>query len=172
MKKLTILLFALLITVGASAQTEQGKMRVGGTSDLGFSSIKQDGADNSTNSFDVSLGAGYFLINNLSLDLGLGFGYEKEGDADAFTTLGAEIGARYYLPVKVFLRAAFDVFNIKMGDNSATGTGIQFGAGYAAFINSFIAIEPQVGYRLGLSDKEKGTKSNGLFIEVGFSFYF
>ena len=172
MKKFFIFLAVSLFTVSAFAQTEQGKIRIGGDSGFNFLNSKINGDDDSMNNFDIGLGGSYFFIDNFAADVELMFDYSKYGDFDAESTFGIGIGVRYYLPPKIFVGASFDVLNMKVGDESASGTGVTLKAGYAAFLSDKIAIEPSVGYRIGLSDKDKGTQINNLFISVGFSFYF
>ena len=172
MKNLLLILVMLCTTVGVAAQTEAGKVRVGGSTNISFLNTKHDGFDDKLNEFDLEVSGGYFIIDNLSLDLGLHFGYEKEGDYDASTAILGEIGARYYLPAKVFLGASFDFLSLKEGDDSASGTGVNLKAGYSWFIKDNIALEPAVGYRIGLSNKDDYTKYNELSIKLGFSVFF
>jgi outer membrane protein W len=169
------ILLAAVFTMSASAasaQTEKGALRVGGTSNLGFFSVKPDGADKSENTFDLGVNAGYFFVDNLSVDLGVNFNSYRI-DGVGTSTLGAELGLRYYFPPKIFVGAGFDMINQKATDvDGNMGTGVNFRAGYAAFISDRFALEPAIGYRLGLSDKKKGTKFNTLSAQVGLSFYF
>ena len=162
----------LCIAVGVMAQTEQGKIRIGGSSSLDFINLKHDGADGSTNMFDLNLNGGYFIMDNLSIDVGLGFSMEKYSEAnDASTTFTGEIGARYYLPVNVFAGAGFDFMSYKEGE-SVSGTGVKLKVGYSWFVNDNIAIEPIIGYRIGLTDKDKYTKYNQISAQVGISLFF
>ena len=172
MKNLLLILVLLCTTVGVAAQTEAGKIRIGGSSNLSFLNTKHDGFDDKLNELDFEVSGGYFIIDNLSLDLGLLFGYEKDGDDDAGTAFQGEIGARYYLPVKMFVGASFDFLSLKEGDYSASGTGVNLKAGYSWFVKDNIAIEPAVGYRIGLSNKDDYTKFNQLSIRLGLSVFF
>lgn len=176
MKKILLVLAVSLFAFNAFAQTEKGAFRVGGAADLSFINSKFDGDDDSTNNINLGVDAGYFVIDNLSINLGLGFGYTKIGDSNA-TAFGVNVGARYYLPVKVFFDAAFDLTysKAKINDVSGdglTGTGVTLMAGYAWFLNERIAIEPAIGYRLGLSNKDDGTKQNNFGVQIGFGLYF
>ena len=174
MKKIFLFLVATLFAVNAFAQLEQGSLRIGGTSELGFLNLKPKGADYSTNSLTLGVDGGYFFMDNFSVDAALLFDYEKDSDEDdALTTFGVEVGVRYYLPVKVFFGAGFDLVTSKYGDNdSVSGTGLNLKVGYAAFLSDKIALEPSVGYRLGLSDEEKGTQANGFGVQLGISVFF
>jgi len=173
MKKLFILVLFTTVTMGAMAQTEAGKMRLGGSTNLSFLNTKHAGYDDAMSEFEINANAGYFIIDKLSLDLGLQFGYEKEGDYDADKAFLGEIGARYYLPGNFFLGASFDILSIKSGDDTAyTGTGANLKAGYAWFVKDNIAIEPAVGYRIGLTNEDDGTKFDQFSIKLGISVFF
>jgi hypothetical protein len=169
MKKIFVLLAVSCFATATFAQTEQGSFRIGGSSNLSFmnSKVDADGAK-SESTFNLGLDAGYFVLNNLSVDLGVNLDMPED-----VTTIGASLGLRYYFPPKVFLGAAFDILNVKPdGLSSVSGTGLTIGAGYAAFVSERFAIEPQIGYRLGLTNKDDGTKYNGFSAKVGLDFYF
>lgn len=172
MKNVLIIIALFVCTTGAMAQTEKGRFRVGGDVDLSFLNSDFDKNDYKVSEFNLDLNGGYFLINDLSLDVGLFYNREKvDGYKDADSQLGAEIGARYYLPFKLVFGASFDVIVYDSGE-SVTGTGFNLKAGYAWFVKDNIAIEPGVQYRIGLSDEDDGTKCNNFGVKVGLSFYF
>ena len=72
MKKLffTMVAFVVMAT-SAFAQIEQGKIYIGGASQLGFSNEKIKDADNGTNYFNLDVNGGYFIIENLSVNANL-----------------------------------------------------------------------------------------------------
>jgi len=172
MRKIFLTMVAVaMIATGAFAQTEKGKIYVGAASNLGFNNVKYDGADKSTSYFNLGAKGGYFVIDNLAINLGLNF--ESVSGDNGSTDFGFNIGGRYYFPPKVFLGAMFDFDSFKpKGGDSASGMGLTFEGGYAIFLNDNIAIEPALTYRLGLSDKDKGTKFNQFGINIGFGLYF
>jgi opacity protein-like surface antigen len=169
MKKIFVLLAVSCFATAAFAQTEQGAFRIGGSSNLSFLNSKVDAPNaKSESAFNLGLDAGYFVMDNLSVNLGV----ELDMPEDA-TMIGARLGLRYYFPPKIFLGADFDIVNTKPdGGSSTSGTGLTIGAGYAAFVSERFAIEPMIGYRLGLTDKDKGTKVSGFGAQVGLGFYF
>ena len=174
MKKFFIFLTASLFAVSAFAQFEQGSIRVGGSSSLDFSNMKAKGSTSSQNSFDANVNAGYFFMDNLAADVDLLFDYSKfsyEGSS-AEMTFGVGFGARYYLPINVFAGAGVDLLATKYDDETVSGIGVNVKVGYAAFLTDNIAIEPVIGYRLGLTDEKKGTQVSGLSVGVGISIYF
>ena len=169
MKNGLIILVFSLCAIGAMAQTEKGKFRLGGDINLGFLNTDYS-SDYKTNGFNIYANGGYFIMDNLSLDLGLGYNWAKIDGFDGSSSLRGEIGARYYLPINVFLGASFDAATYNNGDN--LGTGVNLKAGYAWFIRDNIALEPAIGYRLGLSNKNDGTKYNEFGAKLGLSVYF
>ena len=173
MKKIFVLVAASFFAVSVFAQFEQGKQRIGGSTNLEFSNIKSKGADYSTNKFFVGIGYGYFAANNLSTDVELEFASIKDSDEDnGEASFDFGFGARYYFPSKVFAGASFSLLSIKYGDEWRAGSGIKLKLGYAGTLNDHIVLEPSICYRLGLSNEEKYTQFNGLTIQIGFSFLF
>jgi len=175
----TIVALAAMAT-SAFAQTEAGNIYVGAASDLGFTTTKAgyDGAKSEAE-FGLDVNGGYFVIDNLSVNAELGFNYWSQ-DKDATNTFSLGVGGRYYLPMKVFFGAMFDFSSMgvshdgKSGDDRLSSMGLTLGAGYAWFLNDNVAIEPALGYRIGLSSKTEPTQYNwsGFEIKIGFGIYF
>lgn len=173
MKNVLLFIALFVCTAGAMAQTEKGKFRLGGDVDLSGTTVKFDGYDDESYRFNLNANAGYFVINNLAIEAGVGFNYEKEEDADdGESALVFEVGARYYLPFKLFFGASFDIMALDYYGNSSSGTGVNMKVGYAWFIKDNIAFEPAIGYRQGLSSKDEGTKYDKLSVQFGLSVYF
>lgn len=160
MKKNILTTIALAVAVAASAQIQKGTILVGAKSDLSFSSTSYDGIDDKETQFDLSVGAGYFLIDNLALGLNLGYSSYKFGDVDRSVTSFGLFG-RYYIQGKIFAGAGFASIKPEGGDSS---TIIPLEVGYAAFITDNIAIEPALNYIIG-----DGSSTFGL--GVGFNLY-
>ena len=175
MKKFFILLTAVLFAVNAFAQFEQGAIRIGGASSLGFSNTKYKGVSGSLNYAELGIDGGYFFMDNLSANLTLSGGFEKDSDdSDATSMFGAELGVRYYLPMKVFAGAGFEYSTYKYGGYSSPACAAHVRVGYAAFLTDNIAVEPVIGYRigLGLTDDMKANQFNRLSFQIGFSLFF
>ncbi|MCJ0743026.1 outer membrane beta-barrel protein [Pedobacter montanisoli] len=76
MKKVLLSLVAVAaITFGANAQTEKGKIMLGGN--VGFNSTKVEGAAKSDVKFSVVPNVGYFVANNVAIGTGVGYTYNK-----------------------------------------------------------------------------------------------
>ena len=155
MKKLITILCAGLITIGLSAQTDQGTMYVGAglsnASGFSYESNDEDAGDYSSMSLEVN--GGYFVINNLAVMAGLS--YSKEGDWDAETGFG--IGARYYINGSIFPFLMYEIPGEKQSD-------IVIGCGYAVMLNDNVAFEPMLSYTMHSYDGNSG----GATIALGF----
>lgn len=95
--------------------------------------------------FSVNLGAGYFFIQNMMA--GMDAGYEKAGRFDDFY---ARPFARYYVARRVFAGAGLSAYQPLEGKIKYTP---DIEAGFALFLDSFIAIEPTIHYPI-----QDGTK--------------
>ncbi|HTJ49788.1 MAG TPA: autotransporter outer membrane beta-barrel domain-containing protein [Cyclobacteriaceae bacterium] len=191
MKKIALVtVFALVIST-SFAQTQQGRMMVGGS--LGFSGHTDKTKNNNTTvttdkytTFSLAPQFGYFVIDNLAVGAGLDLSAESHkmlynDSKSVTTTLQFEPFVRYYLPMKIFFHGSFGVGSskVKTTDNNVTTTsngGVTSGsiaAGYAWFLNSNVAIEPMVGYSSTRTNPSGNLKylESGPFIKVGFQIY-
>lgn len=195
MKKIITLFAFALICSGAFAQFNQGRYLVGGS--IGFSAntskSKTNSATNTTGhstNFYLSPDAGYFIIDNLAVGAGLGLtsssskGDGNDDSKNTTTSFSLSPFARYYLDPGIFFQG-----QIGFGSSSnkykpdGTGTTIttkagvfdwSLAAGYAYFLNDYVAVEPMVGYSSRVSNyKDSDTKgiNSGLFINVSLQVY-
>lgn len=191
MKKITILVIAMVASFGALAQFNQGRMLVGGSASLRSTTGKtKDGGQTVTNGtrtdFNLSPRFGYFVIDNLAVGAELGIGLSKwnsktNGSDYNTNTLSFGPFVRYYLPVNVFFhgnlnfgtqRTKYENSNFDTGKYNTFGLGI--GAGYAWMLNDYIAVEPMLlyGFKRG-KDSASDDKyiDSGLSLSVGFQIY-
>jgi outer membrane protein len=202
MKKIVTVLAFALISSGTFAQFNQGRMLVGGGFNLSVSPNKTETGStttkNGTNtSFSLSPNFGYFVIDNLAVGAALGFSSNFYSYASSSSTYKSTSGSsvtltpfvRYYLDPGIF----FHVFAGGGGGTSKAKlrnptpglnddpekTGIftwGLGAGYAWFLNDFVAVEPMLMYS-GRSTKYKTpdpnytSKYSGVSLNVGFQVY-
>ena len=74
MKKVLLTLTAIAgLTIAANAQTEQGKIMVGGQ--VGFQTSKVKDTDFKNNSFSINPTVGYFVSDNLAIGTGIGYNW-------------------------------------------------------------------------------------------------
>lgn len=154
-KRNLLFVIAIFAVVSVHAQINKGAVLVGASSSLSFNSVSPDNGDSYT-VFDLDVKGGYFIIDNLTL--GLNLGYYKLDDY-SLTTFG--VFGRYYFMGKIFVGTGFNIVTPEGGDGQTT---IPFEAGYAAFLNDFIAVEPALGLNIGEDSTSFGFR-------VGFTIY-
>jgi hypothetical protein len=166
MRKLTLVLSFLFVSIAFSfAQTQQGNFLLGGGfgAGLGTKQIETPGPNNTTiisksrsTSLSFNPKVGFFIVDGfaLGLDAEVRNTAERNRDNDtritsSYFTLGPFV--RYYFPINVFLdgRGGFGSGKgaASAGYNDARVFSYSFGAGYAAFLNDYVALEPIVRYR-------------------------
>lgn len=159
MKKLTLLVCLLVVTVAAQAQFEKGKWLVNPSiTGLNFSY----NTDSEKAHFGLEANGGAFVMDNWALLLRAGAVWQG-GGTDRYT-LG--VGTRYYFDkVGIFLGANVDLnrWNWDGGDLTRLGFGME--GGYAFFLSRTVTIEPAVYWDINKDRSEVGLK-------VGFGFYF
>jgi opacity protein-like surface antigen len=167
MKKL--LLCAAIAVFGLSnvnAQEEtttggfaQGDIYASGT--VGFSNTKV--ADFKSNEFTFSPSVGYFLSDNIALELDVLFGSGEDFNEDKTTTLGAGLGAMYFFtPAKQFsftLGAGAFYNNSKFepnggGEEKVNTFGFAVAPGLNYFVSDCIALRASIGALSYTSAKE------------------
>lgn len=192
MKNFTFLAIALLASVGAYAQFNQGRMLVGGSAEFSTSTDKdKSGSTTVTNgtftSLSIAPSFGYFVIDNLavgaSLSLSLSKWNSKRSNGTDYnaTAIQFQPFARYYLPIGLFFqgkvglgttKTKYDDDNIDESKNNTTSLALS--AGYPIFLSDNVALEPEIGFRAGRSkDPDSGSKDlhSGIFMRIGFQIY-
>ena len=142
MKKfLTLLLLLVSFTIGARAQFEQDTRYVNTSlSNFGLSYNDRGGLR-----LGMNAEGGYFFEDNWMVHGSAGINHF--GKRNNEITLGA--GLRYY-PNHNDLRLPFNI-------------------GYTFYLNHYIAIEPQVFYKLSVNDFTQGSE---IGMRIGLGFYF
>lgn len=194
MKRIVIVLALAMISSGAFAQFNKGRYLVGGSLRLDTYTSKTKSGSTTTkggNSTDFTLSpsAGYFVIDNLAVGASLDFGasstkYTGSSGKSSSTSIGLSPFVRYYLSQGIFFQGqvGFGSQNSKSPTGGGTTSTTKYstsnwslGAGYAYFLNDFVAVEPMIGYG---SNSQKTTSGPdvkysqpGLFIKVGFQVY-
>lgn len=143
MKKTLFLLFALMLTLTASAQFEEGKTYIGAS--LSGLNLSYNGANEAQ--FGVSAVAGKFLADNVLLYGMASFDHPGKGSDNA---VSAGAGMRYYITQNgIFLGA-----NAKYVHSNASYNDIMPGVevGYAFFLSRTVTIEPSIYYQQSFKD--------------------
>jgi len=200
MKKLLLSVVAVAgLVYGANAQTEKGKVILGGN--VGFNSTKVEGAAKSDVSFSVVPSVGYFVDNNFAIGTGVGYNYNKQVSENSLNQafVVAPFG-RYYVGLsdqfKFFGQLSVPMAfgnNKIVNDNGDTGAkvasttsiGVNIAPGFAFFPTKRIGIEVSVnglGYNnlnvkneitVGeVSSNSFGLEANTFAPKLGVQFHF
>lgn len=149
MKKIAFILVALMVSVAANAQFEQGKKYIGAS--LSSLNLSYNGSEKG----HLGLGAkaGYLFADNLMATAQLS--YDKQKDVPY--TLGLGVGARYYIVQNgLFLGAGVNYKHAE--DYNDLLPTVQ--VGYAFFLSRTVTIEPELYY-------EQSFKNHSDFSQVG-----
>lgn len=155
MKKIAIILMALLMSVASHAQFDKSKIFVGGALtnlDLSYNGIQKG-------RIGLQGKVGYFLDDNLMADAHLA--YEKQKDFPFFISGG--LGIRYYLEENGLFFGASTTYKHSRSYNDLMPS-VQ--VGYAFFISRTVTIEPEIYYEQSIKC-HKDYSTLGLRIGVG-----
>lgn len=158
MKKFSLLLLFLIVSMTASAQFEKGKKYLGASvSGLGFSySSSQEFR------FGLDANVGYFAAKNFMIRFNASYEHTKEIDD---VSLGA--GIRYYFDqVGVYIGGGGEYVHYTPSSNDVV---IPIEIGYAFFLNDRVTIEPAIYYKMSLHDFSNNSTVGA---RLGFGFYF
>lgn len=138
MKKTFLLLFALMLTITASAQFESGKTYLGAS--LSGLNLSYNGKNET--SFGVNAVGGKFVADDVLVYGMAGFDHPGK-DQDNSVNLG--IGARYYITQNgIFLGANAKYVHANSSYNDLM-PGVE--VGYAFFLSRTVTIEPSIYYQ-------------------------
>ena len=194
MKKILILLSIVLSFGAVKGQTEQGNFLLGGGFGASFNNRKVEKPGSNPNQTIIeetrSTGitftpkVGFFITDGIAIGLDADINSTTDKNKNnnvkstsSYFTVGPF--ARYYFPVNLFIEggAGFgNGKNIKEVNYAETKVfKYSVGAGFAAFLNDHVALEPMVRYN-GLnftnsSNSDFKTKNSGLQVSLGLQIY-
>jgi outer membrane protein len=177
MKKILIACVLCLFVISLNAQTEAGKILVGGSSSFSMSAntykYKSDdvnGTDGKGVDLSLAPEAGFFVMDGLAVGLALDLGMStyKQDDSDYKSTATSIVAApfvKYYYGtgnIKPFATASvgFGAQSYKQDNGTISQTnkagvfGFGAGLGAAMFMNDNVALELGIGYS-SMSSKDK-----------------
>ncbi len=158
-KKILTLAIALLATITASAQFEEGKNYIGASVtglDLSYNGSTEA-------KFGVNAMAGRFLADNL---LVYGVACFDHPGKDMDNTLTAGVGGRYYITQNgIFLGANAKFVHANSSYNDFM-PGIEIG--YAFFLSHTITIEPSIYYQQSF---KRHSDYSTIGLRIGFGIY-
>lgn len=153
MKKIALFVMALMMSLAANAQFEEGK---------GYLGASLSGLDLSSQAKQFHLGmnvkAGYLFMDNLMAIGEIGFDHWQH-DPDQFVAGGA---ARYYFDKNGIFVGAGMKYKHSKGYNDVL-PGVH--AGYAFFLSRTVTVEPEVYF--DLSTKSSDYTCYGLRVGIG-----
>ena len=159
MKKVLFLLFALTMSLTASAQFEEGKW-YGGASLSGLDFSYQGSRKLS---LDVQAKAGYCFMDNWMVTADAGIDTNND-----YTNLSIGVGVRYYIIQNgLFLGAGCHLKQVDTQSHNDFMPGIE--AGYCYFLNRHVSVEPSIYYDQSFKS-HKDYSTIGLKIGVGIYF--
>lgn len=194
MKKNLLIAVAFVFTLAnVNAQTEKGNFMFSGGSSFSFTSAnaqtefngEQVGDDLKTSLFTLNPSAGYFVMDNLAVELEFAFTSTKtdDGAGDVTTSsLAALPGARYYFDAgdkfKPFVGVNAGIISTSSGDEDVLkSNGFTFGgkAGVAYFLNENVSLDFLVRYinsnQKNKADDNLETKNSNIALGFGFSIF-
>ena len=144
-----------------------------------FSFGPKDGSEKqSLTRFGLQGNGGYGIMDNLALVGGVGFQYGKLDDS-SLTAFTLNAGARYYIIPSLYASGMFVLGTTNINNNSGQGSnggkgstfGFDIGVGYSWFLTPRIALEPNLSYSIGISNKmaNQDFKLNSLTLNIGFT---
>lgn len=155
------MLFAAVAVFGLSNVNAQEEAASSGfaqgdiyaTGSLGFNSTKY--GDSKTNDFTFSPAVGYFVSDNIALELNVLVGSGKDSDDNKTSTFGGGLGATYFFtPASQFsftlgLGASYATQKLKYDDNRSdrkwNGFGVALVPGLNYFVSDSIALRAGIG---------------------------
>ena len=160
MKKiLTLLLLLVSFSIGARAQFEQDTHYVNAS----FSNFGINYNDRGGFRLGMNAEGGYFFEDNWMLHGTVGFNHY--GYRSNEVNLGA--GVRYYFSSNgISLGTGLEYIHRSPNQNDLR---LPFTVGYTFYLNHYIAIEPQVFYKLSINDFSQGSEVG---TRIGLGFYF
>ena len=156
MKKLLLSLVAVsALAFTTQAQTEKGKIIVGGNAAFSTNKSDADGAKSNT-SFKIVPSVGYFVSDNIAVGTGVGYSYDKQISKFENQAFVVSPFGRYYanlsesfkffgqlsVPMEFGTAKAVDATG-KVGDKvgSSTNIGVALSPGFAFYPTKKIGIE-------------------------------
>ncbi len=157
MKKIALFLVALMVSVAANAQFEQGKKYIGAS----LSSLNLSYSGSEKGHLGLEAKGGYLFMDNLMATAQLG--YNKQKDVPYSFSLG--VGGRYYIVQNGIYLGAGVNYKHSEDFNDLMPT-VQLG--YAFFLNGSVTVEPEIYYEQSLKNHKDFSKFG---LRIGFGIY-
>jgi hypothetical protein len=172
MKKVTIFVIVLLLLSSVYA-FDKDTINAGG----GFSYVsgKSDADADTESNLILLLRGGYFMKDNLTLDLHFQYQSTSSGESDK-SLLGFGIGGRYFMQDKFYVGPSFLYLNDVDNDYSTTMNYLLFQAGYLHPLKENVYLDVGVDYQMGIGEYGGDTSGDNeqtlFYIRAGLEFFF
>ena len=179
MKTLVVLLILVSVSVFAQSPISKGTIMLNGN--MYYSSQSYDNLDITYSTLRINPQAGYFIIDNLALNLDLS--YEKIDIGIDISRYGIGPNLRYYFDLKKYfpfisMGYSFTSSSQDGSDYKQTGNQYILGAGISYLITKNVAVEASLNYKFDEVKREysglysdETLKSKIIMFGVGFNFY-
>ena len=149
MKKLVVMLVALLMTVAANAQFEEGKVYCGAS----LSSLDLRYSGSSELKLGINAQAGYLFADNLMAVGTVAYNHVGSSDVSDYVSVGAQ--GRYY----IIQNGLYLGLGAKYVHSGGYNDGLE--VGYDFFVSKTVTVEPAVYY-------DQSFKDHSDFSTIGF----
>jgi opacity protein-like surface antigen len=177
----TLVVFLVLVPASVFAQSPISKGTIILNGNLYYSSQSYDNSDISYSTLRINPQVGFFIVDNLALNLDLS--YEKIDIGIDISRYGIGPNLRYYFDLEKYfpfisIGYSFTSSSQDGGDYKQTGNQYILGAGISYLITKNVAIEASINYKFDQEDREypgffsdETIKSKIIMLGVGFNFY-
>ncbi len=151
MKKLALVIFAVLIVTAAFA-FDKGTLNPGGT--LSFSSSKSDSDAETYTVFSLAPQVGYFVKDNLSIDVLFDIRAENQGD-QSLSLFGIGVGARYFYKMLYFGPGFIHYsqnYDYGIIDGTTTANYLALKAGFLVPVVENVYVDLGMNYKFGIGE--------------------
>jgi len=174
MKRTVVLLFCLVFAVSAFA-FEQGTKTAGGW--IGFESYKMDSDSDAVTAIEIMPRVGYFVIDNVCVDVLLSYANVNSKDwDDPITEFGLGLGGRYFYD-KIYGGAGFMMESSDNGTTKMSANYLALYVGYLYPLAANVYLDAGFMYEMGIGkyggdwddfDNEESGFSLGVGLDVFF----
>ena len=175
MKTIALFIMITVITISMSAQEQfkKGVYSLGGSISLSSQNNSSNGNSSSVTSFTFLPSGSYFIIDQIELTIGPT--YLRESSGPTFTTLGLDLGIRYYFSndkFTPFIGAGTGMRWSAINGNSYSlpTTNIGVIGGIEAFLSNSVALEPAISYSY-VNMSANSMTINGIQFRVGIKYF-
>lgn len=162
MKKTTLLLTILLLTISAKAQTEKGNWMFGGAGDYSHFTTKNDlGTTSKYSTITINPNSAYFIKDNWAIGGNFNYRNYNSNEFGNSNSYGLGVLTRYYFlkPTKIynFFAQANFIYSITHADLTGYSQFYNTKIGSVIFLNKSVGLEFSIQYEKEINDVAKNS---------------